>query len=75
MAPPSKPFRQVTRREIPPADRDFILKIMKLDYRDRPTANQLLEDEWFSEKSEDTREPLSPKKQESPAPNKEKAVD
>ncbi|KAH9211851.1 serine/threonine protein kinase [Leptodontidium sp. 2 PMI_412] len=36
MGPPTKPCRQVTRREIPPADRDFILKIMKLDYRDRP---------------------------------------
>lgn len=36
MGPPTKPCRQVTRREIPPADRDFVLKIMKLDYRDRP---------------------------------------
>ncbi|KAK1585978.1 serine/threonine protein kinase [Colletotrichum navitas] len=61
MGPPTKPFRQVTCREIPPADWDFILKIMKLDYRDRPTADQLLEDEWFSEESEDTREPLPPK--------------
>ncbi|KAK2051138.1 serine/threonine protein kinase [Colletotrichum caudatum] len=61
IGPLTKPFCQVTRRKIPPADRDFILKIMKLDYRDRPTADQLLEDEWFSEESEDTREPLPPK--------------
>ncbi|WQF80659.1 Putative serine/threonine-protein kinase, active [Colletotrichum destructivum] len=59
MGPPTKPFARVTRWEIPPADRDFILKIMKLDYRNRPTTEQLLEDEWFGESSEDTREPLS----------------
>ncbi|KAJ9155684.1 Serine/threonine protein kinase [Pleurostoma richardsiae] len=58
MGPPAKPFHLVTRREIPPADRDFILKIMKLNSRDRPTAEQLLADQWFSEESEDTREPL-----------------
>lgn len=58
LGPPTKPFRLVTRCEIPPADRDFILKIMKLDPRDRPTADMLLEDEWFSEMSEDTRAPL-----------------
>ncbi|KAK3306268.1 kinase-like domain-containing protein [Chaetomium strumarium] len=34
-------------REIPPADKSFILKIMKLDPRDRPTAQQLLQDEWL----------------------------
>lgn len=55
MGPPIKPFRLVTRRGIPPADSDFVFKIMKLDPRDRPIAEQLLEDEWFSEKSEDTR--------------------
>lgn len=58
MGPPTKPFNLVTRREIPPADRDFVLKIMKLDPGDRPTAEQLLEDEWFTEESEDTRTPL-----------------
>jgi serine/threonine protein kinase len=57
MGPPTKPFHLVTRREIPPADRDFVLKIMKLDPRDRPTAEQLLADEWFAEESEDTRAP------------------
>lgn len=58
MGPPAKPFQKIARREVPPADRDFILKIMKLDPRDRPTAEQLLQDEWFTEESEDTREPL-----------------
>ncbi|KAJ9134199.1 Kinase-like protein [Coniochaeta hoffmannii] len=51
--------------EIPPADKAFILKIMKLDPRDRPTADQLLEDEWFTEESEDTRVPLP--EEESPS--------
>jgi len=56
--PPAKPFQLVTKREIPAADNKFILKIMKLDPRDRPTAEQLLSDEWFTEESEDTRDPL-----------------
>ncbi|KAI1881863.1 hypothetical protein JX265_000689 [Neoarthrinium moseri] len=56
--PPAKPYHLVTRREIPPADKDFVLKIMKLDPRDRPTAEQLLSDPWFTEESEDTRDPL-----------------
>ncbi|KAK4233117.1 kinase-like domain-containing protein [Achaetomium macrosporum] len=56
--PPEKPFHLVTKREIPPADNVFIRKIMKLDPRDRPTAEQLLQDEWFTEESEDTRDPL-----------------
>ncbi|KAK0625419.1 hypothetical protein B0T17DRAFT_640230 [Bombardia bombarda] len=56
--PPTKPFHLITRREIPLADKDFILKIMKLDPRDRPTAEQSLADPWFTEESEDTRDPL-----------------
>ncbi|KAH6627936.1 kinase-like domain-containing protein, partial [Chaetomium tenue] len=56
--PPAKPFARVTTREIPLADKKFLLKIMKLDPRDRPTAEELLADEWFTEESEDTREPL-----------------
>jgi serine/threonine protein kinase len=56
--PPAKPFHLVTEQEIPPADRDFLLRIMKLDPRDRPTAEQLLADSWFVEESEDTRGPL-----------------
>ncbi|KAJ0164685.1 hypothetical protein CTA2_455 [Colletotrichum tanaceti] len=56
--PPPKPFTVVTPREIPPADKEFLLKIMKLDPRDRPTAEDLLADEWFTEESHDTRVPL-----------------
>lgn len=44
--------------EVSPADKGFLLKIMKVDPRHRPTARQLLEDEWFTEGSEDTRMPL-----------------
>lgn len=56
--PPEKPFSRISPIECSPADKDFILKIMKLDPRDRPTAQQLLDDEWFTEESEDTRMPL-----------------
>lgn len=43
-----KPFRLITEREISKEDKAFILKIMKLDPRDRPTAKELLQDEWFT---------------------------
>lgn len=43
------PFRFVTEREVVKNDKEFILKIMKMDWRDRPTAKELLEDEWFCE--------------------------
>lgn len=42
-----KPFEYVADREITKEDKAFILKIMKLDPRDRPTAKELLQDEWF----------------------------
>lgn len=38
---------QISEAEVLKEDRDFILKIMKLDPRDRPSAEELLEDEWF----------------------------
>jgi serine/threonine protein kinase len=44
-----KPFSFASRREISREDKDFVLKIMRLDPRDRPTAKELLEDEWFDE--------------------------
>ncbi|KAL8285053.1 hypothetical protein RB600_009474, partial [Gaeumannomyces tritici] len=56
--PPAKPFIRVTTKEIAPADKEFILKILKLDPRNRPTAEELLADTWFTEESPDTREPL-----------------
>lgn len=42
-----KPFSRASRLEISEEDKNFILRIMKIDPRDRPTANQLLGDEWF----------------------------
>jgi len=47
-----KPFWRLNEREICDADKAFILKIMKLDPRDRPKAKELLQDEWFTERSE-----------------------
>jgi serine/threonine protein kinase len=34
--------------EITKEGRDFICRIMKLDPRDRPSARELLQDEWFT---------------------------
>lgn len=42
-----KPFPLTTSKEISKKDKDFVLKMMKLDPRDRPTAAELLQDEWF----------------------------
>jgi serine/threonine protein kinase len=42
-----RPFSLASAREISTEDKEFVLKIMELDPRDRPTAKQLLEDEWF----------------------------
>jgi serine/threonine protein kinase len=44
-----RPFHMTTEREICREDRDFICKIMKLDPRDRPSAQELLEDPWFAD--------------------------
>ncbi len=54
VVPPEKlkPFRSLSDREICIADKAFILKIMKLDPRDRPNVRELLQDEWFTERSE-----------------------
>jgi hypothetical protein len=46
------PFYRTTEREVCKKDKEFIGKIMKLDWRDRPTAKELLEDEWFLEDAE-----------------------
>ncbi|KAF1990065.1 putative serine/threonine protein kinase [Aulographum hederae CBS 113979] len=50
----TKPFRWITEREICNEDKAFMLRVMRLDPRDRPTADELLEDEWFAETSERT---------------------
>lgn len=43
-----KPFRLLQDPDSSESDKAFILRIMKLDPRDRPTAEGLLKDEWFS---------------------------
>jgi serine/threonine protein kinase len=42
-----KPFQYIEDQEFQPEDKSFLFKIMKLDPRDRPTAEQLLKDDWF----------------------------
>lgn len=53
--PPSEltPFSMTTEREVVKKDKDFICKITKLDWRDRPTTKDLLADEWFQEDGEE----------------------
>ena len=46
-------FRRTTEREVCGKDKEFIGKIMMMDWRDRPTAKDLLEDEWFEEDKEE----------------------
>lgn len=43
------PFQMTTEKEVCQKDKVFIGKIMKMDWRDRPTAKELLEDEWFKD--------------------------
>jgi hypothetical protein len=51
-------FRLISEKEICAEDKTFLSKIMKYDWRDRPSAEQLLEDEWFSnERTEEDHEP------------------
>ncbi|MCJ1406506.1 hypothetical protein MMC19_000571 [Ptychographa xylographoides] len=38
------PFSSTTEREVCKKDKEFIRKIMKMDWRDRPTTKKLLED-------------------------------
>ncbi|KAK1986496.1 kinase-like domain-containing protein [Colletotrichum cereale] len=52
------PLQRWTTKEIPSADNKFIRRILKLDPQDRPTVEEILEDEWFTEESEGTREPI-----------------
>jgi serine/threonine protein kinase len=48
--PPEKlrPFSLDSLQKISTEDKEFVLRIAQLDPRDRPTARQLLEDEWFN---------------------------
>ncbi|XMA12056.1 hypothetical protein WAI453_004847 [Rhynchosporium graminicola] len=47
------PFHRTTAKEVCTEDKEFIGKIMMLDWRDRPTAAELLKDEWFKEDSKE----------------------
>lgn len=40
-------FCSAVDRELGPGDREFICRIMRLEPRERPTAKELLEDEWL----------------------------
>ena len=42
-----KPFEHAEDPEFSKSDREFICRIMKFDPRLRPTAEDLLKDEWF----------------------------
>jgi hypothetical protein len=42
-----KPFALAKDKCLTGEDKEFILKVMKLDPRDRPTVGELLEDTWF----------------------------
>ncbi|RDW79310.1 Serine protein kinase [Aspergillus mulundensis] len=44
-----RPFHLTTTKEICQDDKEFLLRIMRLDPRDRPSARQLLEDQWFNQ--------------------------
>jgi casein kinase II subunit alpha len=44
-----KPFILAQDKELTEGDKRFIWKIMQMDPRDRPTAKELLEDEWFDQ--------------------------
>ncbi|KAI8937194.1 hypothetical protein NX059_006404 [Plenodomus lindquistii] len=43
------PFELTTEKEVGKKDREFIGKMMKLDWRDRPSAKELLEDGWWED--------------------------
>lgn len=43
-----KPFNLIRASEISTEDKAFVMRIMKLDPRDRPSAKELLQDEWFA---------------------------
>ncbi|CZT44380.1 related to serine/threonine protein kinase [Rhynchosporium secalis] len=47
------PFHRTTAKEVCTEDKEFIGKIMMLDWRDRPTAAELLKDEWLKEDSKE----------------------
>ena len=49
--PPSEaiPFSMVNEQQICKKDKNFIGKMMMMDWRDRATAKDLLDDDWFKD--------------------------
>ncbi|GIK04033.1 hypothetical protein Aspvir_008108 [Aspergillus viridinutans] len=43
-----KLFPRISEQEISKEDKEFVLKVMKLDPRERPSAAELLQDKWFA---------------------------
>lgn len=43
------PFSTTIEKKVYKEDKDFIGKILKLDWRDRPTAKELLQDKLFED--------------------------
>jgi serine/threonine protein kinase len=41
------PFHCITEKEMCKKDKEFVGSMMKMDPRDRPTARELLEHDWF----------------------------
>jgi hypothetical protein len=41
--------QRITEKEVCKADKAFLGKIMKMDWRERPTAKELSKDDWFLE--------------------------
>ena len=47
------PFSELAGEQFTRQDREFICGIMRFDWRDRPTAKELLEDEWWSQREQE----------------------
>lgn len=43
-----RPFHLTTSQEICDEEKEFVLKVMRLNQRDRPSAKELSEDSWFA---------------------------
>ncbi|KAI4932536.1 hypothetical protein J4E85_002934 [Alternaria conjuncta] len=42
-------FKVISELELSRKDNEFVRRIMKMDWRDRPSARDLLEDEWWED--------------------------
>lgn len=47
-----KPFQDITNRELSEVDKNFLLSIMRLDPRQRPTAKELLAHDCFDDSAD-----------------------